>query len=210
MRLVLLDGPNVEPISADEARDRLGISADVTDETLDAFIMSARQQLDGPDGLLGRALITQLWQGDLDEFPCDNGRIDIPLPPLQEVVSVSYLASGGSSVDMVLDTDYRVIQGLRPYISIVSGGAWPANAGGVTVTFLVGYGDVGDDVPAPIKQAMLMMISHYRSMSERNLFVSSETEDGIGSTSYVVGGNAGQAVDATVRALVSGYRVLTV
>lgn len=211
MRLVLLDPPNTEPLSADEVRERLGIGTDVSDETLEAYITAARQQLDGPNSTLlgGVSLITQLWQGDLDDFPCDNGKIEIPLPPLQEVISLSYVASDSSSVPMTVDADYRVILGARPYISTISGGSWPS-ASGVTVTFLAGYGDSGDDVPGPIKQAMLMLISHYRSMSERNLFVASETEDGIGSTTYVVGGNAGQAIEATVKALVSGYRVLTV
>lgn len=209
MRLILLDPPNTEPLSTDEVRDQLGLGSEITDATVDALIVAGRQKFDGPEGLLGRALITQLWQGDLDEFPCNNGNIDIPLPPLQEVISVSYVASDGSTVTMTVDVDYKVVQGIRPYISIVSGGSWPT-ASGVTITFLAGYGDDGDSVPAPIKQAMMLVISHLRSMSARNLFISTDTVDGVGSKQYVVGGNAGAAVDAAVAALTSPYRVLQV
>jgi hypothetical protein len=43
------------------------------------------------------------------------------------------------------------------------------------------------------------------SLTAGNLFVSSETEDGIGSTTYVVGGNAGAAIDAAVSSLLQDY-----
>lgn len=209
MRLTLLEEPDTEPLSADEVRAQLGIGTEITDATLEAFITAARQQLDGPDGLLGRALITQRWQGDLDDFPCNNGNIEIPLPPLQEIVSLTYINSDGDTVTMVEDDDYRLRLGARPYITTISDGVWPSS-GGVTVTFLAGYGDDGDTVPGPIKQAMVMLISNYRSMSARNLFVSREVVDGIGETQYVVSDNAGQAVDATVKSLVSRYTVMVV
>jgi uncharacterized phiE125 gp8 family phage protein len=57
MRLVLVDGPAVEPLTAAEARARLNIGAEVTDDVLNAYIMAARQKIDGVDGYLGRALI---------------------------------------------------------------------------------------------------------------------------------------------------------
>ena len=101
MRLVLVDGPAVEPLTADEARARLNIGTNVTDEVMNAYIMAARQVIDGADGYLGRALVTQSWLGNLDTFPADcSGRIMVPLPPLQEVTELSYLDAVGASVDL--------------------------------------------------------------------------------------------------------------
>jgi uncharacterized phiE125 gp8 family phage protein len=99
MRLSLLQAPAVEPLTAADAKARLNIGDEVPDAVIEAYITACRQQIDGADGWLGRALITQKWVGKLDYFPtCDGGRINIPLPPLQTVDEVSYLGSDGVAV----------------------------------------------------------------------------------------------------------------
>jgi uncharacterized phiE125 gp8 family phage protein len=210
MRLVLVSGPAVEPLTAAEAKARLNIGSEVSDEVMDAYIMAARQRIDGADGYLGRALITQTWQGRDDRFPTDdNGRIYIPLPPLQ-TVTVSYLDSVGTSVPLVDGVDYRLVQAQRPYIVPLTG--WPAVTGidGVTIEFVVGYGDAGADVPEPIRTAIALGAGQLRTMSMRNLTVTLEREEGIGETRYGVTAEILTAFDSTVQSLLSTYRVVWV
>src|SRR4029077_5681508 len=186
MRLVLVSGPAVEPLTAAEAKERLNIGGEVSDEVMDAYIMAARQRNDGADGYLGRAFITEMWPGRDDTFPTDdNGRIYIPLPPLQ-TVTVSYLDSTGNPVTLVDGVDYRVVQAQRPYILPLS--SWPSVTGvdGVTIEFVVGYGDAGADVPEPIRTAIALGAGQLRTMSMRNLTVTLEREEGIGETRYGV------------------------
>ena len=115
-RLVLITPPAVEPLTAAEAKARLNIGDEVSDEVMDAYIMAARQRIDGADGYLGRALNTQTWQGRFDLFPtCDGGRIYVPLPPLQ-TVTIGYLDGNGDPVTLVEGTDYQVVPAQRPYI----------------------------------------------------------------------------------------------
>lgn len=205
MRLELVTAPTVEPLTAAEAKARLGIDAEVADATMESFIKAARQTIDGRDGWLGRALNTQIWKLLLPGFPCEP--IRVPLPPLISVGSVKYYDLAGD-LQSVEASDYRILAGARP--EIVSTGSWPSAAcrtDAVEITFTAGYGAAGSDVPEPIRSAIALMVSNLRSMSARNLFVSQEVEEGIGSTSYVVGGNAGAAINAAVNALLSTYRV---
>lgn len=212
MRLVPIQPPDVEPLTVEELRARLNIVDDgIADEVLSAFITSARQGIDGVDGWIGRALITQTWQLLLPGFPsCDGGRINIPLPPLQDVTAISYVDGDGATATLV-SSDFDIRQGPRPFIEPAYGKSWPSARYGsdaVTIEFIAGYGDEGENVPEPIRSAIALQVSNIRSLTARNLFVSSTTTEGVGSTSYVVGSGAGQAIDAAVLALLGPFRVI--
>ena len=81
--------PAAEPISLATAKAHLRVTHAAEDTLIPLYISAAVSKLDGKDGLLGRAMITQDWQLSLDSFPCD-GVIELPLPPLQEVTFVKY------------------------------------------------------------------------------------------------------------------------
>ena len=121
MRLELVTAPTVEPLTAAEAKTRLGIGAEVADATMDSFIKAARQTIDGRDGWLGRALNTQTWKLLLPGFPCEP--IRIPFPPLISVGSVKYYDLAGD-LQTVDPGDYRILAGARPEIAPT--GSWPS------------------------------------------------------------------------------------
>lgn len=209
MRLVLVDPPAVEPLDATEVRSRLGsIPESLSDEAIDAFIKAARETLDGPDGFLQRALIAQTWKLLLDGgFPCEP--IRIPLPPLISIGAVRYVDPNGD-VQTLDEASYQVLEGSRPLLCPAFGLEWPATRhqlNAVEIEFVVGFGDAPEDVPEPIRSAIALQVSHLRSLSAQNLFLSQDTVDGVGSKQYIVGGNAGAAIADAVRALVSGYKV---
>lgn len=207
MTLVLLEPPIVEPLTAAEAKARLNIGSEVSDEVINAYIMASRQVIDGAVGWLNRALITQKWQGRLGGFPVDSsGKVYIPLPPLQSLI-VSYLDSAGSTVPMTEGVDYRLVQAQRPYVLPIT--SWPAG-GSVTFEFVAGYGDAGSDVPEPIRTAIALGVGHLRSMSMRNLTVIQEIEEGVGATRYLINADIRQIIDDTVASLLSVYRVIEV
>jgi len=210
MRLIMVDPPAVEPLTAAEARARLNMGDEVTDEVMEVYIKTARQRIDGADGYLGRALITQTWMANFNCFPtCEGGKIRIPLPPLQEVTEISYLDADG--VPMVIaEEDYQVVQGPRPYIVPAHGLTWPtvtSRADAITITFIAGYGDDGSSVPEPIRTAIVLAAGHINSRSSRNLSITEEVEEGIGSTRYVVSPNADDAMERTIDNLLSTYQV---
>jgi uncharacterized phiE125 gp8 family phage protein len=166
--LKLITSPAVEPVSLAEARLHLRLETSGSppthpdDALVTSLIAAARQHIDGRDGWLNRALITQTWELHLDKFP-DLDDIRIPLPPLQSIVSVKYDDVNGveqtvPAADYIVDTARRV-----GWVVPVTDTPWPATfdtINAVRVRFTAGYGNAGANVPAPIKAAMLLIIGH--------------------------------------------------
>lgn len=170
--LTLVEAPEELALSVADLKKHLRLRADDTteDADLETIIMAATQQIDGAKAWLGRALVTQTWRMILDQFPCGN--IIIPLPPLQEVVSVKYIDGNGDEQTMVEDTDYEVVSDVEPaFIKPVYGGSWPAVRTGaaVRVEFVCGYGDDDTDVPELIKKYLKIICGDLYQNRESNI-----------------------------------------
>ena len=91
--------------------------------------------------------------------------IDLPYAPLQSVTSVKYIDTGGVE-QTFSDGSYTVYTySSHPgEVGLNYDEEWPQTRrieDAVIVQFKAGYGDAGSDVPKPILQAMLMLISHW-------------------------------------------------
>lgn len=175
MPLVLITAPETEPVSLAEARLHLRLDASgdpashPDDDLVTALITAARQSLDGRDGWLGRALITQTWELRLDAFPAG---IRLPLPPLRSVTSIKYDDADG--VEQTLATDQYVVTADEPAVIVPAYGVtWPSTRAmpeAVRARFVAGYGDAAADVPAPIKAAILLHLGTlYRDRETVNI-----------------------------------------
>lgn len=175
MALSLVSGPSVAPITLEECKAHLKVDDTTDDALIDALIAVVLQYLDGQDGILGRGLVTQTWDYTIDRFPPDiiwyndfgywsQEPIMLPLRPVQSISSISYVDSDGatqtySASNYSLSADTNSM----PRVDLGYSLTWPTTRqqrDAVTVRFIVGYGDVGSDVPEPIRQAMLLMIGH--------------------------------------------------
>lgn len=127
---------------------------------IDMLIEAAVSRLDGPNGLLNRALITQTWRMTFDRF---DPEIRVPLGRCQSVDELTYHDNSGTLV--VIDpVNYRVrnIGSDNARILPAMGQSWPstiADPEAVTVTFTAGFGDTPDDIPGSIRLALLEMVS---------------------------------------------------
>jgi uncharacterized phiE125 gp8 family phage protein len=167
MGLSLFAAPAVEPVDVSEMAQfsRLtDISGGSEEYLLTTLLQAARQHLDGADGWLGRALITQTWDYTLDCFPWGREPILLPLSPAQSVTSISYIATDGTpttwtntlySVDIISEPA-RV---MPIYTEIYPVARTIPNA--VTVRFKAGYGLRPEDVPAPIRFAIMSLAAHW-------------------------------------------------
>ncbi|MER9914005.1 hypothetical protein NKJ71_25600 [Mesorhizobium sp. M0050] len=167
MNLVLETPP--EPLSdlilrqvCDHLRVEFGGSLPTDKAYILSCIAAAVSRLDGNLGRLGRCLLTQEWTLYLDRFPTC---IELPLPPLQEVIHLKYLDTDGTL--QTLDPSAYRVSGAgswRPEISPAYGESWPDSrfvADAVQVRFRAGYGDSEENVPPPILQAINVMAAHY-------------------------------------------------
>lgn len=131
-----------------------------------AYRNAAEAALDGPDGELGRAIITQTLRLTLDTFPFDGLRampIVLPMPPYQSVSSVTYIDRAGSTQTLASGA-YYVVNGQSQPTQIwpAPGTVWPSTQdrpAAVTVEWVAGYGDAASNVPQDIIAAGLLMLA---------------------------------------------------
>jgi uncharacterized phiE125 gp8 family phage protein len=146
-------------LSLEEARLHLRVSAAVTpmpphpdDPLIRVFVATATGDIDGIDGWLGRALVTQSWRLTLDAFPASA--IKLPLPPLQRVEQIAYVAPSGAAMTLPASA-YRVLtwDSDPGRVEPAYGTTWPAvrrQAAAVTIDYTCGFGDPAA-VPEPIR-----------------------------------------------------------
>lgn len=158
--LTRITPPAAEPVTLAEAKAQARVDHADEDALIAGLIAAATQHLDGWEGTLGRALVTQTWAARYPGFGCV---LRLPLRPVQSVTSVVYRDATGA--EETLDAGLYRLQAdeLGAYVERVAETVWPetaARSDAVTVTFVAGYGDPAD-VPRPIRQAMLMLIEHW-------------------------------------------------
>ena len=153
--VVTVQAPAIEPVSLARVRAHLRIDDNDSDDDLSELIYVASRHV---ETTISRALITQTIDVTFDEF---LDAMYIPRSPLQSVTSVTYTDTAGAG--QTLGTSVYLVDTNRDpgEVRLDYGQTWPdtypAN-NAVTIRAVVGYGDTADDVPAPIRHAILMTI----------------------------------------------------
>jgi hypothetical protein len=138
--------------------------------------------------------------------------ITIPLPPLQQVLSVSYLDAATNAILTLDPTTYVVLPDAPSDLSLIIGQAWPTPSltpGCVKVRFIAGYGDKGSDVDERIRTAICLQVSHLVSLTARYLFQSREDVPGVMSRAWTLGVGAETVINGAAMALLNPLRVWT-
>ena len=162
MWLNLTSAPSETPISLAEAKEHLRVLHTAEDSYITGLISAATEYLEGREGIIGRALITQSWEYRIDAFP-DCVSIELPMPPLQSVASVTYVDGDGAV--QTLSTDVYAVETatLVGLISLKYDQVWPETRSephAVRIAFTAGYG-AASAVPEPLKSAMKLLIGHW-------------------------------------------------
>ncbi|HEX4535233.1 MAG TPA: head-tail connector protein [Rhizomicrobium sp.] len=168
MPLQLITPPAIEPVTLDEAKAHLKVDTAADDALITSLIAAARARAEWH---MGRALITQSWTLWLDCWP---DVIEIPLPPLQAVTSITAYALNDAAT--VLDAATYQVDLASSRVALKANAAPPVNLrklNAIAVAFTAGYGDEASDVPAPIREAILQMIAElYANRGDANAEVS--------------------------------------
>lgn len=163
MGLTLLTAPTAEPVTLAEAKLHCRVDSNDDDALITALIVAARQQAEDQTA---RALVTQKWRYDLDTFPA--AEIDLPLPPLVSVESITYLDNDGVRQPLAT-SEYSVVINQTPGVGLPAyEKTWPSSRstpGSVQISFTAGYG-AADAVPRAIKQWMLLQVGHWYATRE--------------------------------------------
>ncbi len=155
--------PTSEPIDLGEAKAHLRLDTALDDAYVQSLISAARLHV---ESYCRRGLVTQEWELVLSAFPCGES-IELPFGQLaadteeeDPVESVTYIDAEG--VERTLATTEYVVDtvSVPGVLRLAYGKSWPATRqqwDAVRIAYTVGT--AVDDVPQPIKQAMLLLIS---------------------------------------------------
>lgn len=153
-----------EPIALADAKAQCLIDTDITelDDWLTTFaIPAARARC---EIATWRQLLTRTWDLLLPGFPRAHV-IELPLAPLQTVVSVTYYDASDSQQTLAV-SEYQVVapageRCARGWIELKATKSWPSTydrLDAVRVRFTAGYGTTAAAVPTLLRQAMLLDI----------------------------------------------------
>lgn len=158
---VRTEKPAAAPVDLDQVKLHLLVDHGDDDDLIEAFIDAAVEHLDGYAGILGRALVTQTW---VQKFPRFFGAMRLALAPVAEVVSVEYFDENNSEADLGSGPFEVQVDAMGPFLVPPSQPATYPRMDAVTVTYKAGQ--PADDVPAPIKTAMLLLIANWYANRE--------------------------------------------
>ncbi len=156
MTLTLITAPAAEPVTLAEAKLQRKVEHTVDDGWFTNTAIPAARRI--AEHQLGKVLIEQTWELTTDAFPA--GWIDLQKTPVSAIDSVIYLDS--EQVEQTLSDALYELSPDQRWLRPVVGESWPSaylTADSVRVRFKAGYGAAGTDVPAEIRQWMLMHIA---------------------------------------------------
>lgn len=141
--LALVTAPSQTPITLTEAKAHLRRDDSDEDTLISGLILAATGHVEGRTGYTGRALCPQTWDFYLSEFPSDPSKlIEIPLPPLIAVDSITYLDRDGAEQTLAT-TVYEVNTATAPAsLGLKQDQTWPETRqawNAVKIRFQAGY-----------------------------------------------------------------------
>jgi len=156
MTSYLLAGPAEEPVSLDEAKVFLKVEDDAEDGLITTLISAARLHI---EGVTGRALLTQSWRVVLDRWP-ENRTVKLPVTPFISLTEISAYDDGGGVHPIGLAQFFAEPDRLLLPLS-VAGMPSLRERGGLEIDYVAGFGDAPEDVPADIRQALLVLVAYW-------------------------------------------------
>ena len=201
--------PAALAVTVAEAKAQLGVTVATYDALIQALIEAATERLDGWSGILGRALVNQTWAQKFPGFP-SGAVLGLVLAPVPSLISIAYYDA--DNVQQTLDSSvYTLLEDERgPYVTLQVDQDWPSTydrEDAVTVTFVAGYGAAGSNVPAPIRQAIILMVRELYEFAQRDSSLVREQVPGVGMFEYAQGAaSARPALPRAAAALIAPYR----
>ena len=164
---IVVTPPSGLAVDLADVRANLVIDGSEEDAYLASLAAAAHDYLSGPQGRLGRTVLTTVYDLKLGRFPARGGPLHLPVPPLREGVSIRYFRGPDGAETLVDPNDYEA--DYAPHAGIVvmrRKGGWPDDVNGdltapVIVRYSAGYGSSPGEIPRALRQAMILLVSHW-------------------------------------------------
>lgn len=154
--------PAAEPLTLAEVKNFLKIDSTDEDTYLTGLIQAARQAV---EKYLGRALITQAINFKLDDI---NSRIPLWWAPVQSIERVK-IYNKANAATTITNANYSLIDDCLIFNDDYVLDAEERTYYPLEISYVAGYGDSAEDVPAGIKQGLLEQIGSAYSCGEMQI-----------------------------------------
>lgn len=152
----LLAGPAQEPVSLVEAKASLKVDDIAEDGLITTLIGAARLHI---EGVTGRALLAQSWRLVLDDWP-DDRQVTLPVTPFVAVTDITAFDLGGTGHEVPLEQFLSEPDRLL-LPRTISGMPIMRDRQGIEIDYVAGFGSEPEDVPADMRQALLMLVGYW-------------------------------------------------
>lgn len=171
--------PATAVVSTAEAKAHLRVDHNDDNTLIDALVQAATDRLDGYNGILGRALVTQTWRADFSGFALSwcywdatryyGNVVRLPLGPVQTISSIKYWDTDNADQTVAVTNYALITDATGPIVVLNQGYSWPSTYNrfdAVRVTFVAGYG-AASAVPEAIKAAIKLHVEQlYQPLSD--------------------------------------------
>jgi uncharacterized phiE125 gp8 family phage protein len=185
MATVQTSAPAVEPVSLTDVKAHLRIDTNDEDALLQSLIMTARLHI---EVALGLALITQTWSCYFDRWRASTsssygGRtgsdaVTLPLSPIKSVDAIRIYSADGTFASLPLTGFTFDLVSRHARVARRAGTAAPVSGrplNGIEIAVTAGFGTTSADIPAPIRQAHLLLVTHWYEHRDPNEIGTEET-----------------------------------
>lgn len=159
MTLSMLAGPELEPISVAEAKLYLRVDHDAENDVIAALITTARLHV---ERVTRRAIMQQTWRLYADDLS-KNNMLEIGIGPVREVIQALCYDQDGDPF-VIAPEDYIVDVSSVPArikFHFRSKPDRPRLLNGYEIDFIAGFGSTTLDIPADLRQAVIMLVAHW-------------------------------------------------
>lgn len=155
----VIEGPTLEPIDLDETKKALKFTPTSEDTLIDAYIPAAVQRFEEVTGI---DIMARIRERRI--YGTSGGPIELPHPPLLEVLSVTY-GELGDETALVEDTDFAVVAGSGRFPSpgflrSLNTSGWTSGAQTV-IRYRSGFGTQRAAVPELVKVTLYQMVASF-------------------------------------------------
>ena len=156
MTSYLLAGPAEEPVSLAETKAFLKVDDGAEDGLITTLIGAARMHV---EGVTGRALLAQSWRVVLDCWP-DDGVVKLPVTPFMALTEINAYDAVGTGHEVPLaqflsEPDRLLLP------ATVAGMPLLRERQGIEIDYIAGFGIEPGEVPADIRQAVLLLVGYW-------------------------------------------------
>lgn len=176
----LITAPSIEPVTVDQLRSHLRLDTTVDDEYLETLITAARELFEEQTQ---RSLIQQTWSSFLDAAPCGGdglgwwdgvrqgsikqnqpNKIELPKLPVYAFDFIKSYDDDDTATEFDADNYHVELWASPVYVALKNGAVWPTptrSTNGLEFRYKSGYGPNATDVPAAIRQCLMILAAHW-------------------------------------------------